>query len=161
PRGVDTGGVPPLARDHSTARSLVMTEAFRLLAITAHPDDETLGFGGTLARYAREGVEVSLMTATRGERGRYRGHPAGSPEHPGPAALGAIREQELHAAADVLGIRQVRLLGYDDQRVDQTDVMSATATIAEGLRAIRPQVVVTFAADGAYGHPDHIAISQL
>ena len=70
----------------------------KLMAVLAHPDDESLGFGGVLARYADEGVETSLVTATRGQSGRFRGHVRDTPEHPGEKALAAIREVELHAA---------------------------------------------------------------
>src|SRR6476646_11672376 len=87
----------------------------RLMVIAAHPDDETLGFGGVLARYASEGVETFLVTATRGQGGRYHGHPAGSAEHPGREALGRIREQELKDASRALGISRVSLLDYEDQ----------------------------------------------
>ncbi len=76
------------------------------MAVLAHPDDESLGFGGTLAKYAAEGVEVFLVTATRGEGGRYRGHRVGDGGHPGPAALAAIREAELRTAA--VGARRAR-----------------------------------------------------
>ena len=57
--------------------------SLRLMAVLAHPDDESLGFGGTLAKYAAEGVEVFVLAATRGDAGRYRGHPPGSDAHPG------------------------------------------------------------------------------
>src|SRR5438270_4915380 len=96
-----------------------MSEALRLLAVTAHPDDETLGFGGVLARYASEGVETFLVTATRGERGRYLGHANGSPEHPGAAELSAIREKELRAAAAILGLHDVVLLEHPDGGLDR------------------------------------------
>ncbi len=132
----------------------------RLLAVLAHPDDESLGFGGTLAKYSAEGVEVFLLTATRGDGGRYRGLRAGEGEHPGPAALAAIRETELRAAASVLGVREVSVLDYRDQHVDAADPPSAIAAIAGHLRRLRPDVVVTFGPDGGYGHPDHIAVSQ-
>jgi LmbE family N-acetylglucosaminyl deacetylase len=130
------------------------------MVVAAHPDDETLGFGGTLARYASEGVATFLVTATRGERGRYFGHPPGSAEHPGSAELAAIRERELHAAALALGISHVDLLDYRDQELDQATAADAVAAIVRCIRAARPQVLLTFAPDGAYGHPDHIAISQ-
>jgi LmbE family N-acetylglucosaminyl deacetylase len=133
----------------------------RLMAVLAHPDDESLGVGGTLAKYAAEGVEVFLVTATRGDGGRYRGYRVDDERHPGPAALAAIREGELRAAASVLGIREVALLEYRDQQLDRADPRQAIADIVAHLRRVRPDVVVTFAADGAYGHPDHIAISQL
>jgi LmbE family N-acetylglucosaminyl deacetylase len=133
----------------------------RLMAVLAHPDDESLGFGGTLATYASEGVETSLVMATRGEAGRWQTHPRGSPGHPGPEALGRIREAELHAAAAILGIRDLAFLDYRDQELDRADPREATARIVHHLRRLRPDVVLTFGQDGAYGHPDHIAISQL
>lgn len=138
-----------------------MTDALRLMVVTAHPDDETLGFGGVLARYANEGIETFLVTATRGDRGRYFGHATDSPEHPGRAALSQIRERELHAAAAALGVRHVSLLDYEDQHLDRALVFEAVTAIVGHIRRARPQVLLTFAPDGAYGHPDHIAISQL
>jgi LmbE family N-acetylglucosaminyl deacetylase len=138
-----------------------MPAPLRLLAILAHPDDETLGLGGTLARYASEGVETFLVTATRGQSGRFRELKKGEPGHPGPDALGAIRARELEAAARVLGVREVVLLDHMDGQLDEADPVRATAEIATHVRRLRPHVVVTFAQDGAYGHPDHIAICQL
>ena len=132
----------------------------RLMAVLAHPDDESLGVGGTLAKYASEGVDVFLLTATRGDGGRYRGHRPDDPQHPGPLALAKIREAELRAAAAVLGVREVSLLDYHDQHLDRADPREAVARIVGHLRRVRPDVVVTFGPDGAYGHPDHIAISQ-
>jgi LmbE family N-acetylglucosaminyl deacetylase len=132
----------------------------RLMAVLAHPDDESLGFGGTLAKYASEGVDVFLLTATRGDAGRYRGYPSGDQRHPGVQALAEIRESELRAAAAALGVREVSLLEYRDQHLDRADPREAIGRIAAELRRVRPDVVLTFAPDGAYGHPDHIAISQ-
>ncbi|MGD8730094.1 MAG: PIG-L family deacetylase [Gemmatimonadota bacterium] len=132
--------------------------SLRLMCVTAHPDDESLGFGGTLARYAAEGVEVSVVSATRGEGGRYGD---GSEPHPGPEELGRIREAELRAACDTLGVRHLRFLDYLDGEVDQADPDEATGRIAAHIRELRPHVVLTFDPYGAYGHPDHIAISQL
>lgn len=137
-----------------------MMQTPRLMAVFAHPDDESLGVGGTLAKYASEGVEVSLVTATRGDGGRYRGFRPGDPQHPGPAALAKIRETELRAAAAALGIREVSLLDYRDQYLDRANACEVIAAIVQHIRRIQPQVVVTFGPDGAYGHPDHIAISQ-
>ena len=132
----------------------------RLMAVLAHPDDESLGVGGALAKYASEGIEVFVLTATRGDRGRYRGHRFGEQEHPGPEALAKLREAELRAAASVLGVRNVSMLDYHDQALDRANPRQAVADIVGHLRRIRPDVVVTFGPDGAYGHPDHIAISQ-
>lgn len=132
----------------------------RLMAVLAHPDDESLGVGGALAQYAAEHVDVFVLTATRGDRGRYRGHRPGEHEHPGPVALAAIRETELRNAASVLGVREVSILDYHDQDLDRADPRRAVADIVGHLRRVRPDVVITFGPDGAYGHPDHIAISQ-
>ncbi len=137
-----------------------MKPPLRLMAVLAHPDDECLGFGGTLAKYAAEGVYTSVVTATRGEAGRYRGIPPGE-GHPGAEALGRIREAELRAAAAALGVSEIALLDYRDQELDQAAPLEAIGRIVAHLRRVRPQVVITFAPDGAYGHPDHVAICQL
>jgi LmbE family N-acetylglucosaminyl deacetylase len=131
----------------------------RLLAILAHPDDESLGFGGTLAKYSAEGVETFLVTATRGQRGRYRGHRDG-PEYPGAEALGLIREGELRAAAATLGVAEVTVLDYFDSALDQVAASVIVPELTGHIRRIRPDVAMTFGPDGVYGHPDHIAISQ-
>jgi LmbE family N-acetylglucosaminyl deacetylase len=133
-----------------------MTSPLRLACVFAHPDDETLGMGGTIARAVAEGIETHLVTATRGQAGRYRDNSA----HPGPDALGRIREAELREAAGVLGVHAVHVLDYHDGRLDQADPKRVVADVVARLRAIRPHVVATFGPDGAYGHPDHIAISQ-
>lgn len=138
----------------------VPRQTLRLMAVLAHPDDESLGVGGTLAKYAGEGVDVFLVTATRGDRGRFHGVPSGDPRHPGPCALARIRETELRAAAAELGVREVTVLDYKDQRLDTIAPREAIARITREVRRVRPDVIVTFGPDGAYGHPDHIAICQ-
>jgi len=137
-----------------------MMQTLKLMAVLAHPDDESLGVGGTLAKYAAEGVEVFLLTATRGDSGRYRGFLADDPRHPGPAKLADIREAELRAAATTLGVREVSLLDFHDQNLDRANPREAIAGIVQHIRRVKPQVVVTFGPEGAYGHPDHVAISQ-
>ncbi|HUS13756.1 MAG TPA: PIG-L family deacetylase, partial [Chloroflexia bacterium] len=134
-----------------------MSEELRLMCMLAHPDDETLGMGGPLARYAAEGVGTYVVTATRGEHG----WPDAAQPYPGPVELGRMREAELHDAAAVLGIREVQLLDYEDGQLAMADPAPAVASLVAHVRRVRPQVVTTFAPDGAYGHPDHIAISQL
>lgn len=128
----------------------------KILAILAHPDDETLGFGGTLARYAAEGVETHLICATRGQRGWL----GAIDEYPGPDALGAIRAEELKKAAQVLNIKNVRLLDYMDGALDSVPPEEIVPRIVKEIQRIRPQIVLTFDPYGVYGHPDHIAISQ-
>lgn len=134
-----------------------MNEQLRLMAVLAHPDDESLGFGGTLAKYAAEGVEVSLVMATRGESG-WQGDSA---LDPGPAELGQIREAELRVAASALGVREIVLLDEHDGQLTHGEMTRVVARVAGEIRRLRPDVIVTFGPDGAYGHPDHIAISRL
>lgn len=133
-----------------------MTVPFKLMCILAHPDDESLGTGGTLAKYAAEGVETYVVCATRGERGRF-----GDAPHPGLEIVGQTRELELRAAANALGIREVRFLDYIDGDLDKADPREVVMRIVGHLRRIRPHVVITFGPEGAYGHPDHVAICQL
>jgi LmbE family N-acetylglucosaminyl deacetylase len=133
-----------------------LNRKFKLLGILAHPDDESLGFGGTFAKYAAEGIETYLVTATRGERGRFG--PKG--ERGDPAEVGRVREAELRSASAILGIREVSVLGFPDGAVDDVPVSTALQTIVTHIRRIKPDAIVTFGPDGAYGHPDHIAISQ-
>jgi len=128
----------------------------KLCGVFAHPDDETLGAGGTLAHYAAEGVDTYVVTATRGQRGRYKDNT----DHPGPEALGRIREAELRAAGAVLGVKEVSLLDYWDKDLDQAAPGDVVGRIVAHLRRIRPQVVVTFDPAGGYGHPDHVGICQ-
>jgi LmbE family N-acetylglucosaminyl deacetylase len=133
-----------------------MDTSLRLMCVLAHPDDESLGMGGTLAKYATEGIETYLVTATRGERGWF----GDEKEYPGPEALGKIRETELLNAARELGVREVNLLDYIDGDLDQAHPAEAIAKIVSHLKRIKPHVVITFDPNGAYGHPDHIAICQ-
>jgi len=132
------------------------THSLRLLCILAHPDDESLGVGGILAKYAAEGVETYLVTATRGEQGWF-----GPPEeNPGPTELGKIREGELKEAAKVLGLREVNLLDYHDGELDKAEQGPFVQQLVGHIRRIRPHVVVTFDQNGVYGHPDHIAATR-
>jgi LmbE family N-acetylglucosaminyl deacetylase len=134
-----------------------LTDHLKLMCVLAHPDDESLGVGGSLAKYASEGVQTYLVTATRGERGRF----GSEPESPGLEVVGRTREKELREAAEVLGLRGVDFLDYTDGDLDKADPQEAIAKIVGHFRRIRPHVVVTFGPDGGYGHPDHVAISQL
>ncbi len=129
----------------------------RLMAILAHPDDESLGNSATLARYAAEGVEITLVTATRGQRG-WLGEPTANP---GPEALGRTREAELLAAGAALGLREVVVLDYLDGELDQAEPDQIICELVAHIRRVRPQVVLTWGPDGGYGHPDHIAIGQV
>ncbi len=138
-----------------------------LLAIFAHPDDESFGPGGTLALYAQRGVRVDLVCATRGEAGDL------PPDFTNPfPSLAELREHELRCAARQLGLHQVHLLGYRDSGMAGSQdnahpealVNAPPQRLAEEItaliRRLRPQVVITFDPSGGYGHPDHIAIQR-
>jgi LmbE family N-acetylglucosaminyl deacetylase len=125
----------------------------KLCAVFAHPDDESFSAGAALARYADQGVEVTLVTATSGEAGEVGTAPVDRKE------LAAWRERELLAAATAIGIHHVRLLRFPDGTLpDRLDDLVAAITAA--LRDIRPQVVITEDVQGITGHPDHIAVTH-
>ena len=124
----------------------------RMVVILAHPDDESFPLGGTLAKYAAEGVEITLVCATKGEAGI----PDSSREE-----TARLREHELLTAADVLGLSDVRFLGWLDSELDKADEKIVIGQLVAILSEIQPQVVITFGADGISGHPDHIAVHQL
>jgi LmbE family N-acetylglucosaminyl deacetylase len=126
------------------------------MCVLAHPDDESLAVGGTLARYADQGAETHVVLATRGERGRC----GAARERPSAEILGRIREQEARDAAAVLGVRELRFLDLPDGGVDKVVPTVAISRIASELRRVRPQVVITLPPDGGYGHPDHIGVCQ-
>jgi len=117
----------------------------------AHPDDETMGTGGTVARHARAGIDVQLICLTRGEAG-WLDRTAGDP-----AALAQTRTTELRRAAAILGISAVELWDYPDGRVANCRRAEVVARIVDQIRRTAPTVVVGWGPDGAYGHPDHIA----
>ena len=138
-----------------------------ILTVLAHPDDETFGPGGTLAKYAAQGVAVHLVCATRGEAGGSDLEDLSDCED-----LACRREEELRCAVKTLGISELHLLGYRDsgmagtpsnQHPDaliQADPQHVAEQIAQFMRQLRPEVVVTFDPYGAYGHPDHIAMHR-
>ncbi|NOH04234.1 MAG: PIG-L family deacetylase [Chloroflexi bacterium] len=131
-------------------------DQLKLLAIFAHPDDESMGMGGTLAKYSAEGVETHLVCASRGERG-WSGP---EEENPGFERLSQIRTAELENAVRELGMTSLSFLDYMDGDVDRADPAETIGKIVARIRRIKPQVIVTFPPDGSYGHPDHIAVSQ-
>lgn len=131
-------------------------DELKLMGIFPHPDDESLGMGAAFAKCSGEGVQTTLLCATRGERG----WPGPAETAPSPEALGRIREGELRCAAHQLGLHEVWFLDYVDGDVDQAPPLEIATRIAGHFRRIRPHVVVTFSPDGGYGHPDHIALAQ-
>ncbi|MGY1607356.1 N-acetyl-1-D-myo-inositol-2-amino-2-deoxy-alpha-D-glucopyranoside deacetylase [Geodermatophilus sp. SYSU D00700] len=149
-----------------------MTADRRLLLVHAHPDDETINNGATMARYVAEGAQVTLLTCTLGEEGEVLVPELEllGPEHAD--QLGGYRIAELRAAMDALGVTDWRFLGgpgrYRDSGMMGTpantrphafwnaDLDEAVAYAVAVVREVRPQVVVTYDERGGYGHPDHI-----
>jgi LmbE family N-acetylglucosaminyl deacetylase len=131
-------------------------KSHRILAVFAHPDDETFLAGGTLAKYAARGWGVFLLCATHGEAGRR-----GEYDHLAREQFARLRQQELEAAAHALGIRRPLFLDCADRQLARDCWASATQEIIRAIRRIRPEVVVTFGPDGISGHPDHVALSQI
>lgn len=127
----------------------------RALVVVAHPDDETLAMGGTVARLADEGWEVTIISATRGESAYVWDGSVTTRE-----AAGAVREQELYHACSVLGVHDVRLLGFPDGKLEEVAEGSLAAALGVVMATTRPAVVLTWDARGGYGHPDHCAVHR-
>ncbi len=127
-----------------------------VVAIVAHPDDEALIAGGTLALAADAGLGTGVLALTRGELG-----PISSPQLATRATLGDVRERELTEAADQLGAGWVRCLRHPDGELPWADVEAVAAQVAAILAQTAPAAVLTFAPDGLYWHPDHIAAREI
>ena len=123
-----------------------------VVAIVAHPDDEALIAGGTLALAAEAGLATGVVCLTRGELG-----PISDPHLADAQTLGAVRERELQASCAALGVDWARCLEHPDGELAWADVKAAAAELAAVLRPVRPTVLLTFGEDGLYGHPDHVA----
>jgi LmbE family N-acetylglucosaminyl deacetylase len=140
---------------------------YSLMAVFAHPDDEAFGTGGTISRYASEGVKVTLVCTTRGEAGEISDANIATPE-----TLGQVREGELRCAAETMGVAEVIFLGYRDSGMANTPenenplayIQAPDAEVVRKLviliRRVRPDVIVTFEPNGGYGHPDHKAVQR-
>lgn len=139
----------------------------RLLYAFAHPDDESFGSGGSIARYSAEGAEVYLICSTNGDVGTV------APEMlNGYSSVAELRLAELECAALTLGFKHIFKFGYKDSGMMNSETSrdpacswqapreEMTRRVVEAIREARPQVVVTFNKYGGYGHPDHIAIQR-
>ena len=124
-----------------------------MLCVFAHPDDEQYGTAGALLACIERGIRVDLLCATRGEGGEIS-----DPALATPATLATVREGELRTACDMLGIQPPRLLGYPDGGLARVDRNELVEKIVATILELRPRAVLTFDANGGYGHPDHIAI---
>jgi LmbE family N-acetylglucosaminyl deacetylase len=128
----------------------------RILFLLAHPDDETFGPGGTIAKYAREGAEVHLATATRGEAGMVGDPPITDREH-----LGEVRTAELLAAAGILGIAKVHFLGFLDGQLAAVPRELLVERAVAAVRTVRPHVLVGFGPEGVSRHADHKVMCEV
>jgi LmbE family N-acetylglucosaminyl deacetylase len=137
----------------STSTAVPGRRPLRLVGIFAHPDDETLCAGGTLAKYAAEGAEVHVVSFTRGGAGQIRD--AGVATR---ATLRAVRERELEAAGKELGLTGTRCLDHPDGGLAAVDGQELIGLAAELLDELDPDVVITFGPDGFSGHADHAAV---
>lgn len=139
-----------------------------LLLVHAHPDDECIATGGVMLSAHRDGVRVVLLTATRGEEGDIHNMDAAAIRR----RLGEVRTEELMRSCEILGVDRQEFLGYRDSgmsgaasNVDPRSFHAATRSetaqrVARFLREERPDVVVTYTADGTYWHPDHVKAHQ-
>ena len=124
-----------------------------LLVVFAHPDDESLACGATIARAAAAGVVVTIASLSRGDAG-----PATTDVEP--SRLGPVRARELEDAGQVLGAAEVVSFDHADGMLTWIDAEALVSDIALLIRASRADAVVTFGADGLYWHPDHIAVHE-
>jgi N-acetyl-1-D-myo-inositol-2-amino-2-deoxy-alpha-D-glucopyranoside deacetylase len=141
-----------------------------LLAVHAHPDDETVTMGGTLARYSADGVRTVLVTCASGDLGEVNTPGLLIGEDDG---VGALRDRELDAAARCLGVSRVVRLGYSDSGMAgwpenhrpgaffAADLAEATDRLVNVIKAEKPQVMVAYDETGGYGHPDHLKAHQV
>src|SRR5215831_15807668 len=127
-----------------------------ILGVFAHPDDETSCAGGTFSRYAHAGVEIYVVTATRGEQGMLgtHGQVVTREDLPG------VREAELRTVLHMYGAKPPIFLGYRDQEVSHANADELIAKIAAVMAALTPDVVLTFGPMGLSGHPDHVAVHR-
>lgn len=123
---------------------------FRLLCITAHPDDEAGAFGGTLALYADRGVETSVVCLTAGTAAKNRGSATTD------QGLAELRTTELLDSCRFLGVIHCEVLNYLDSKLDRANFYEVVGHLVLGIRRLRPHIVLTFGPDGGLtGHPDH------
>jgi len=136
-------------------QSLPPIDEQRILAVYAHPDDECYCSGGTLAKYSAAGAETMVISATKGQAGQINDTRVATR-----STLGNIREQELYKSCVQLNVAHVECWDYMDGALNEANQQQLIGDIVSAIRKFRPHIVLTFGADGAYGHPDHIAIGE-
>lgn len=129
----------------------------RVLCVFAHPDDEAFGPGGTIALWTRQGAEINLVCATRGENGLPADKTGNSPN---PRETSRIRSQELKKSAKILGVKSVEFLDFQDGHIGNNDLQKLEAAITRRIRSLRPDLLLTFNLNGVSGHLDHIAVAS-
>lgn len=123
---------------------------FRLMCVTAHPDDEAGSFGGTLRKYADREVETCVVCLTPGQAASNRGGAASDDE------LAELRRKEFAASCEILGVRKPVILNYPDGQLYRQELNRVVYALSLEIRRFRPDVLITFGADGGFtGHPDH------
>ena len=128
--------------------------SYRMMCLTAHPDDESGAFGGALLMAHDRGVETTVICLTEGAAGSFRGNATSNEE------LATLRRSEFDAAGKILGITHSEVLDYPDGKLDQQHFYELTGVLVEKIRKHRPQVVLTFGGDGGVNlHRDHTIIS--
>lgn len=128
----------------------------RILGLFAHPDDEIFCSGGTMARAASDGAEVLVVSFTRGEAGQIRDAALARR-----STIGAVREAELGAACERLGVGESRCLDFADGTLAELDRAVLVDAAVEIIREFKPDTIISFDDSGAYGHPDHITMSEV
>jgi len=127
----------------------------KLMLVVAHPDDECFAFGGALALAADQGVETYVLCLTDGQAATYRGDSSSAAE------LGRMRREEFVLSCNVLGVTRHEIFDYQDAQLEFADFSSTAARLVQRIREFRPDVVLTFGADGALNtHPDHTMVSH-
>lgn len=126
----------------------------KLLGIFAHPDDETIDAGGTIAKYVKSGWTADLVVATRGEHG-----PAGDVEIPEGKTLADVRSEELGQAAEILGVRSITFLDYIDGTLSDKTPGDIEDQLIRIVEDIQPDVIITAEPEGLTNHPDHSRLS--
>lgn len=119
----------------------------KVLAVFAHPDDESFGPGGTLGLWAERGAEIHLICATHGEAGQG-------------VTLGKIRSGELMAAGEILGIKKVEFFTFKDGKIGNQDLAELEKIITAKIKMFQPEIILTFDLNGVSGHLDHIAVAS-
>lgn len=132
----------------------IFTMDKKIVIVIAHPDDESYGLGGTIAKYSSQGVEIHLITATNGEKAKL------TDSHKINTDLGQVRKEELSEAGKILKIQRIYFLDYPDSLLDTIPINKLKSKIKSIIEKVEPQIIITCDRNGITGHPDHRYISR-